>query len=882
MLRRRVHIVAASFALLLAVASSARANAQSPIPTNPARGAAPGSFQMGKISGALPLYFMRRPSADGTGKILGAASEAPVLISLVAPPSPKDLADLRAAGAVVERRNDGSPRGIGNTVAAWLPADRAKNVAALPQVTRIALDGSPFNSPRPLNKTAAEIQALDVWRQADPAGNLKLTGAGVTVCDIDSGIDPFHPLFFRADGGYYSWIDENADGILTPGVDRIDLGNGREPSVIRVLDSPVLAYWDTQKPLFGSADPAFRAGMDWLYADEDASFAREFGPDAGFTEQDPTFGERILVADDVNRNGIIDAGEKLVALGTSKILAYRLNKKVYRRGQNLILAPPSEEASHGTGASGVMVGGNIGLTKLVGVAPDADLVMASDTDGTSPAVLTDFCIDQGARVVLHEYAPWVGYHLDGSSTTEELIDTSSAKDVVHINPAGNLSRSQKLFKREIPSGESTDIAVEAPKNSPYGDFTYLGLSILWRDPSRNLALTLEDPTGYQRPVSPQPTEIIFEGWGSTELSLYAFREDSSRGTARVDIFVWNQGGSPARIEPGTWTLRATEPSPKDTPALEIIAYAIDDRSGWGKGIHFPEHASEDHLVGFPGTADFGIAVAAYTGHGFFGGVPGERADYSGRGRRIDGKSILWIAAPDDPITSNYIEGTQAPYVVYGGTSGASPHVAGAAALLIQADPSRTGRDVREAIKAGALADETVGAAPNDDYGYGKLRIHRSLTGEDPPAGSAPILKIARARATAGSEAAIEIGAFDADEPAESLILDIDRDYDGVFDERLMEPMIRASFDSPGTFVSKVRATDSTGRQSVALAVVDVLDAPANPLADPALVAAGGCAHAAGGGGAWPAFGAVLAALGLRRSRRGSAAARVQAPRTKAR
>jgi hypothetical protein len=391
-------------------------------------------------------------------------------------------------------------------------------------------------------------------------------------------------------------------------------------------------------------------------------------------------------------------------------------------------------------------------------------------------------------------------------------------------------------------------------------------------------------------VSPAKNEVIFEGWNAG-LSVYALREDSTRGTARVDIFIFNQGSKPARIEPGTWTLRITEPSPSSAPPLEIIAYAIDDRSGWGKGIHFPEHSSEEHLIGFPGTADLGVPVAAYTGHGFFGGVPGERASYSGRGRRIDGKSILWISAPDDPITSNYIEGTQAPYVVYGGTSGASPHVAGAAALLIQADPARSGKDVREAIKAGALADDIVGAAPNDDYGYGKLRIHRSLFGEDAPGGSAPILKIARASATAGSEAAVPVETFDADEPAEALILDIDRDYDGSFEERLMEPVVRAGLDSPGTYVTKVRATDSTGRQSFALAVIDVLAPSTEPASDPALVPAGGCAHAAGGGAGWPAFGAVVAALSaaLRRSRsgRGSSApagprGRVQAPRRKAR
>lgn len=823
---------------------------------------------MGKVSASLPLYFMQRPATDGSGRRLGGAAEAPVLITLATPPTGEDLALLRGAGADVELRRDGSPRGVGSTVAAWLPAGRVGDVAALPRVTKIALDGSPFMPPRPLDSTAAEVQAPAAWRSWDSTGEAKLTGAGVTICDIDSGVDPLHPLFFRADGGYFSWNDENGDGVLTPGVDSIDLDGDGTPTVLRVLNSPIAAYW-SDEPLFGSADPAFKVGLDWLYVDENGSGEREFGPDAGFTEFHPTYGERLLVADDVNRNGLVDVGEKLVALNTPKIAAYRFDKKVYRRGKNLIHSPRTEDAGHGTGASGVMIGGAIGLTKLVGIAPDADLVVASNRDGTSPVALADFCIDEGARVVLHEYAPWVGYHLDGSSSMEELIDASTEEGVVHINPAGNLSTSQKLFKRAIPSGEETTIAIDAPVNGPYGDFEYLGLSILWRDPSRSLALTLEDPTGFAKSVSPAPGELIYEAWHDG-LTVYAAREDSGRGTARVDVYLFSQGMTPVPIGNGAWSLRVGEPSPAGAPPLEVIAYVLDERSGWGKGVHFPEHSSEDHLIGFPGTADYGVPVAAYTGHGFFGGEPGERASYSGRGRRIDGKSILWISAPDDPISGGYFEGKQAPYIVYGGTSGASPHVAGAAALLVQADPKRTGREVRDALKAGAFVDDAVGAVPNEDYGYGKLRIYKSLFGKDAPGGSAPIVKAPRASAEAGTEAAVALEVFDADEASEGLVLELDRDYDGAFEERLMEPVVRGVFEAPGTYFAKVRATDSTGRSSQALAVIDVLAAEAGPDAAPALVADGGCAHREErGGSVWPLFGAALAAMSarLRRARR---------------
>ena len=81
-------------------------------------------------------------------------------------------------------------------------------------------------------------------------------------------------------------------------------------------------------------------------------------------------------------------------------------------------------------------------------------VSATNRDGTSDLKLAKFCRTEGARVILHEYAPWYGYHLDGSSPLEQYIDESSAEGVVHVNPAGNLSGSDKLYKREIAPASS--------------------------------------------------------------------------------------------------------------------------------------------------------------------------------------------------------------------------------------------------------------------------------------------------------------------------------------------------------------------------------------------------------------------------------------------
>ncbi len=790
------------------------------------------------VDGAVPIAFRRARGPMGRAAGVTAPAAVPVVVRYSRPVSKADLDALRALGATeVERFRDQPglrPMARGGLLPrlalADVPASAFGAIASLEGVARVTLDGSLFAPPRPLDFTSKDTQAAGVWRSRGADG-LSIDGHGVTVCDIDSGIDPFHPLFFRADGNggkpYMAWVDLNGDGAFSPGVDGVDLLGDGAAIVLRVLNSTTTGIYDPA-PLFGTDDPALDVGFDYLYADQNGSGAREHGPAAGFTEATPTYGEQLFVVDDVNGNGALDLGEKLVALGTSKIKAARRDKKVYRRGENLIELPVTDEAFHGTGASGVLVGGVPGLTRLTGMAPGADLVMASNTDGTSDLKLAKFCRDEGARVVLHEYAPWYGHPLDGSTVMEQLIDESSAEGISHINPAGNLSGSEKAYKRAIEPGATTTVNVTTPEGWGFGFF---GATLLWRDPSRSLAIEVEAPNGITTPL-PNDAAPLYEPW-QDGLMVYSAREVSARGTVHVDFYLFGDSPNSPKIPEGTWKLHVTDPAQPGADEITLIGFVADDLSGWGKGIHFPEHTTEDHFIGYPGTADHGMPIAAYTGHGHWGAEPGLRAPYSGRGFRVDGEPILWISAPDDPITPGTREGVQALHVIYGGTSGASPHVAGGAALLLAQNPTWTGDDVKEAIRKGALADDAVlssGPVPNTDYGHGKLRIHESLFGEPPAGGSAPSITIAELTVEQGDPALVTIAASDADEPAAGLVLELDRDYDGTFEETLDAPELSVPTATLGTFVSKVRVTDATGRTSAALARVNVV--PEGSLPDP--------------------------------------------------
>ena len=91
--------------------------------------------------------------------------------------------------------------------------------------------------------------------------------------------------------------------------------------------------------------------------------------------------------------------------------------------------------------SGILVGGIPERSKLLGLAPGADLMMAVRTgwiDGVQ------WAIDQKADVLLTEMASFVGHPLDGSTEDDAMFDAAVDKGIaVAITPAGNLADARK-------------------------------------------------------------------------------------------------------------------------------------------------------------------------------------------------------------------------------------------------------------------------------------------------------------------------------------------------------------------------------------------------------------------------------------------------------
>ncbi len=114
----------------------------------------------------------------------------------------------------------------------------------------------------------------------------------------------------------------------------------------------------------------------------------------------------------------------------------------------------------------------------------------------------------------------------------------------------------------------------------------------------------------------------------------------------------------------------------------------------------------------------------------------EKADYSNWHYTVD------ICAPGgdgndnngdgymDGVLQNTFSGTSEGYYFYTGTSMATPHVVGVAALLKAQNPSRTNADLRNLLETTA---EDLGTAGLDDYfGWGIVDAEAALGGGTPP------------------------------------------------------------------------------------------------------------------------------------------------------
>lgn len=163
----------------------------------------------------------------------------------------------------------------------------------------------------------------------------------------------------------------------------------------------------------------------------------------------------------------------------------------------------------------------------------------------------------------------------------------------------------------------------------------------------------------------------------------------------------------------------------NTPEIDPLEQAVNDLSTQYGTLFViaAGNAGADETVGSPATAEAALAVGAFT-------KTDELAEFSSRGPSADGWAVKpEIAAPGQEIVAarskdGFLGEPGQLYMPLDGTSMATPHVAGAAALLTQVHPEWTAAQRKAALMASAKPSAEVGVFAQ---GAGRVDVARAIT-----------------------------------------------------------------------------------------------------------------------------------------------------------
>jgi subtilisin family serine protease len=395
---------------------------------------------------------------------------------------------------------------------------------------------------------------------------------------------------------------------------------------------------------------------------------------------------------------------------------------------------------HGTYITGSLIGQGVlssansgnGGGPYRGMAPDANLVflkIGRDSDGGATVSAMEAALNAAvnvyhADIITLSYGGW-GVYNDGSESTDQVIDECFNSGAAVFVSAGNEAASARHYSNVVAPHDSTGlIQVNVVPGIVNG--TRLKFNLVWRDgPAVSGALSIKyyDANLHRIPY------IVY---GTTTESL--------RGTESLMSFHSNLLNST-----GTYYLKVFNSS-----ANEVFYHLFERGDSRFVQFQFPD---PNFTVCSPSTADHAMSVGAWTTRKIWQASDGSSyqssgaaetvhaiSSFSSRGPRVDwlmkpdisapGSAIISIRDRDwnTTVNSSWVDndGTigsgGSDYFVVQGTSLACPVAAGAAALVLSANPSMTPQELYDALTGRARSDSYTGAVPNSVWGYGKLNV----------------------------------------------------------------------------------------------------------------------------------------------------------------
>ncbi|MGH2566756.1 MAG: S8 family serine peptidase, partial [Bacteroidota bacterium] len=382
---------------------------------------------------------------------------------------------------------------------------------------------------------------------------------------------------------------------------------------------------------------------------------------------------------------------------------------------------------HGTHVAGTAAGNGMSFVrKYVGVAPEAELIVIKGGEGSfsytniidALSYLEAKAAALGKPIVLNmSLGGQQGPH-DGTIAAEVAVDnfvSAGAGRVVAIS-AGNDGGSNIHFSGSIPAGGSSTVSISVPAYTPAGGTNNDRFLLdLWIQGNQNISATATAPSG-----AFYPEGTTTSGNDDGRIALTNTVNSGTNFNRNISLDVRDADASKPPTA-GTWTLTLSSSS----AVVSFDGWMVLRTVGNPPQLVTVAGANTLKTVSMPGTANGAITVASYitkwswptdasqnfTYSNSFDGTA-DISSFSSIGPTRDGRQKPEIAAPGQGISAALSTAStqSATRVQPGGrhhltqgTSMASPHVAGAAAVLLGALPQLSAVQVKDFLTSSATS-----------------------------------------------------------------------------------------------------------------------------------------------------------------------------------
>jgi len=329
----------------------------------------------------------------------------------------------------------------------------------------------------------------------------------------------------------------------------------------------------------------------------------------------------------------------------------------------------SETEKHGTGVAGI----------VYDMAPDAQLYLIKISDILDLKDAKDYAIDNGIKIINLSGGWFNSNFYDGECYYSNSVCTANdayANDILWVNSAGN--QATRHYEATFMDSDSDGWHNVSASDESINIYAYSGDTIV------------AYLTWNAWPLTDQDYDLYLL---DSALNVVAGSVNSQTGTQiPSERIVYSVPAT------GSYYLGISKYNATSNHQLEV--YSVSH-------VLIPSVGSSSLINPADATGVMTVGAINYNNWG-----TGPQEYYSSQGPTNDGRTKPDLMGPDF-VTNNI-------YSTFAGTSAASPHVAGAAALMLSRNPSFSISQLRDALIS--LAIDLGSSGKDNIYGYGLVNL----------------------------------------------------------------------------------------------------------------------------------------------------------------